>query len=198
MFRNNGVYLTPKFGFLAKNQRPGFIPEPIFLPDMTVHSAVKDDRLWCPVRALKFYLAATKELRGEVKQLFVQMVKPHEGIRTATLSSWIVKTIKCSYPPELCPGNEGDIRAHDVRGVSATWALFHNVSLSEVLSAAAWKSANTFISCYMKDTMSAECRFGARVITAGVRSARSQDLLYTSMLSGRMIAKFIFHFLIMT
>ena len=52
------VCLVPVLGILTKNQSESF-------------SAVADDKLWCPVRALKWYISHTASLRAGHKQLFI-------------------------------------------------------------------------------------------------------------------------------
>ena len=46
--------------FLAKNQVPGFSPEPIRIPSLASVVGSSDDRLLCPCRALRFYLDKTR------------------------------------------------------------------------------------------------------------------------------------------
>ena len=57
--------------FMAKNQLPSVIPEPIFIPSLSITCDRDDrDRYLCPVRALKFYLKRVKATRGTIKRLF--------------------------------------------------------------------------------------------------------------------------------
>ena len=67
---NRGVNLFFRPGFLAKNERPSFSAEPIFVPTISLSSSVHEDRLWCSVRALRYYLRRSKSLRGPTEQLF--------------------------------------------------------------------------------------------------------------------------------
>ncbi|CAG2231166.1 unnamed protein product [Mytilus edulis] len=53
----------------------------------------------------------------------------------------------------LCPAellNSFNVKAHDVRGISTSWALFNSASLEEVLSAGFWRNENSFISHYLQ------------------------------------------------
>ena len=79
--------------------------------------------------------------------------------------------IKQAYPQGQAPGLEASPHAHDVRGISASWAKFQGVPIDEIMQAAAWKSHNTFISCYMKDITESEGTFGVRVISEAARHA---------------------------
>ena len=54
----------------------------------------------------------------------------------------------------------GTPRAHDVRAVASSWALFEGVPLDDILSSAVWRSPNSFIACYLTDVVQDEGRFG--------------------------------------
>ena len=122
VWTKTGVKLSTKLGFLAKNQRINFTPEPISLHSIKHFSAVEEDKMWCPVRTLKFYIHRTKDIRKNCKQLFIKTIEPHDGVQASTLAGWIVSTIKAAYPDNLAPGLASKPHAHDVRGVSASWA----------------------------------------------------------------------------
>ena len=88
------VALFPSSDFIAKNQlaREGSQSvSPVTIPALTtiVDRQFKEDRTLCPVRALRFYLDRTKDLRGSRSLLFISFKKGHTSdIRPATLSSW--------------------------------------------------------------------------------------------------------------
>ena len=59
-----------------------------------LHISQSLDRTLCPVRALRYYLDQTKDLRGSQSLLFISFKKGHTSdIRPATLSSWLKQTI---------------------------------------------------------------------------------------------------------
>ena len=157
-FDPSGVTLLPDPSFLAKNQTMSFTPEPIHIDKMSRASSIAEDKFWCPVRALKWYLDRTRRLRSS-QQLFVQSKRPHAGVTRATISRWIADLIK-----EVVADPEG-IRAHDVRGQAASKAWFAHVPLEEIMRAATWKTPTTFVSTYMVDTVSAERSFSRTVLT---------------------------------
>ncbi len=127
---------------------------------------VSEDKLWCTVRALKWYLARTKSLRGEVSQIFISTTKPHGAVSPDTISRWIVKAIQSSNSEwPTTPG--GSIHAHDTRAVSTSWAFMKGVPLQDILQAAAWKTPSTFTSCYLRDVMQTH----GRVAQASLSSA---------------------------
>ena len=55
----------------------------------------------------------------------------------------------------------------------SSWALFNGASLKDFQQAAYWSSPNTFISCYLKDVLTAEASFASAVLksSAGSRGA---------------------------
>ena len=61
------VTLLTDPAFMAKNQVPGFKPEPIKIPSLAEAVAEEKDRLLCPCRALRFYIDKTRG--GEVLDL---------------------------------------------------------------------------------------------------------------------------------
>ena len=85
--------------FIAKNQlaREGSQSvSPVTIPALTtiVDRQFKEDRTLCPVRAPRYYLDRTKDLRGSRSLLFISIEKGHTSdIRPATLSSWLKQTI---------------------------------------------------------------------------------------------------------
>ena len=54
-----GVRLVPRPGFIAKNQSPSSQSVEVFLLSMSSFSSVEADKVWCPVRALKWFLDRT-------------------------------------------------------------------------------------------------------------------------------------------
>ena len=65
----NGVRLVPRPDFIAKNQSPSSQSVEIFLPSISSLSSVEADKVWCPVRALKWYLDRTKDKRSSLLPL---------------------------------------------------------------------------------------------------------------------------------
>jgi hypothetical protein len=47
-------------------------------------------------------------------------------------------------------GTRTQSKAHDVRALASSWALFNNASLNEVLSAGFWRGERSFLSHYLR------------------------------------------------
>ena len=166
-FDQDGVTLLPRAGFLAKNQSLAFTPEPIFLPSLSKYSGVKRDCLVCPVRMLKFYLARTRALRGEVDQLFIGTKKPHLRVTKQTLSRWIVGVVKGAYKKFNI--DLPSVHAHDTRALTASWALYSGVSIDNIIGSVGWRRCSTFQNTYLRDVPNRPLR-NAQTAVAALRA----------------------------
>ena len=119
----------------------------------TLDSSLKEDRSLCPVRALRYYLDKTKDLRDKKELVFVSFKKNFDkDISPFTISSWIKQTVLLCYQlSDQKPLTLHQVKAHDVRAFAASKAFQGGVSLEQILSACHWKSHNTFTQFYLKD-----------------------------------------------
>ena len=146
------VALFPSSDFIAKKQlaREGSQSvSPVTIPALTtfVDRQFKEDRTLCLVRALRYYLDQTKDLRGSRSLLFISFKKGHTSdIRPATLSSWLKQTILLCY-------KQADQQAFDLTsGPSRPLKTFYGgVSVDQIMQACHCKSHNTFTKFYLKD-----------------------------------------------
>ena len=152
------VVLFPSSDFIAKNQlaREGSQSvSPVTIPALTtiVDRQFKEDRTLCPVRALRFYLDRTKDLRGSRSLLFISFKKGHTSdIRPATLSSWLKQTILLCYKQADQQALDlVQVKAHDIRAFAASKAFYGGVSVDQIMQACHWKAHNTFTNFYLKD-----------------------------------------------
>ena len=164
-WETNGVRLIPHAKFVAKNQTMNSSPSETFIPSLKTLSSVSEDKLWCPVRALKWYLHRTKDIRTS-DNLFVSINSPHGAVSPDTISRWIVQAIKAGGMPTILTQK---VRAHDTRGMASSWALFQGVPLADILKAAYWHNPNTFTSCYLSDVLSNEAAFASAVLSCPSR-----------------------------
>ena len=113
----------------------------------------KEDRTLCPVRALRYYLDRTKDLRGSRSLLFISFKKGHTSdIRPATLSSWLKQTILLCYKQaDQQVLDMVQVKAHDIRAFAASKAFYGGVSVDQIMQACHWKAHNTFTNFYLKD-----------------------------------------------
>ena len=177
----HGIRLIPALGFLTKNQSTSFQPPDIFVPDITKHSGSSDDKPWCPVRTLKWYLARTKQLRGTTSQLFITTVKPHHPASKDTIARWTVSAIKFANRNWPSPPDDDEtlrgITAHDVRAVSSSWAFFRGVPMEDICKAACWKTPSTFTAYYLSDIPQRDSTHGRSVLAPPSAESRSPTML---------------------
>ena len=133
---------------------------PVVIPALTtiVDRQFKQDRSLCPVRALRYCLDRTKDLRGDRSLLFISFKKGHStDIRPATLSSWLKKTIfLCYKQSEQQALDLVEVKAHNIRAFAASKAFYGGVSVDQIMQACHWKGHNTFTNFYLKDLTWAE------------------------------------------
>ena len=154
----SNVSLSPSPSFISKNHLAKEGPScvaPVIIPALapSLDRSLKEDRSLCPVRALRYYLDKTKDLRSGKELVFVSFGKSFQkDIVPATISSWIKQTILLCY--QLSDQQAQDfhqVRAHDVRAFAASKAFQGGVPLDLILAACHWKSHNTFTQFYLKD-----------------------------------------------
>ena len=128
-------------------------PQWLFQPWPQLWISPSSQRSLCPVRALRYYLDRTSDLRQNKELVFVSFKKGFDkDISPATISSWIKQTVILCY--ELSDQEAytlHQVKAHDVRAFAASKAFQSGVSLEQILSACHWKSHNTFTQFYLKD-----------------------------------------------
>ena len=97
------VSLYPSPSFLSKNQLAKEGPDsvaPVVIPALapSLDRSLKGDRSLCPVRALRYYLDRTSDLRQNKELVFVSFKKGFDkDISPATISSWIKQTVILCY-----------------------------------------------------------------------------------------------------
>ena len=152
------VSLYPSPSFLSKNQLAKEGPDsvaPVVIPALapSLDRSLKGDRSLCPVRALRYYLDRTADLRQNKELVFVSFKKGFDkDISPATISSWIKQTVILCYElSDQAALTLHQVKAHDVRAFAASKAFQSGISLYQILSACHWKSHNTFTQFYLKD-----------------------------------------------
>ena len=152
------MLLYPNLEFVPKTQlgnQGSAVLQPIVVKALSriLSPRMEEDRVLCPVRALRFYLDRTKDMRGERKRLFIAFKKGYtKDICKSTVSSWLKKTIVLTH--ELASKDTCQlvgVKAHDVRAMASSWALQKSVSMDGILAACRWKNHSTFTQYYLKD-----------------------------------------------
>ena len=143
------IRMVPKF--IPKNQRPEIIPEPMKFPGIAHLFPNEPERLLCPVRVLGLYIVRSAERAQDHSQekLFVHF-NPTTQMFTTHFRRWVAETIRLTFENS----SESDlpkIKAHDVRGISASITFYRNTPLKELCGLIGWKSSNVFVRHYLRD-----------------------------------------------
>ena len=138
-------------GFVAKTESDSNpIPRHFLLKSLKDFVGdLEQDALLCPVRAMKFYLAATRDLSPRPAHLFVSPRCRHRAISKNAVSFFLRETI--SGAGALSSDEGRGPRAHSIRGVSTSLTFLRNWSTKQVLTAATWRSNSTFAAYYLRD-----------------------------------------------
>ena len=135
------VALSPSPSFISNNQlaREGSgsvstVVIPALAP--TLDGSLAHDRTLCPVRALRFYVDRTKDMREGKELLFVSLRKGvNKDIAPATISSWIKQTIILCYQLSDKEAHTlHQVKAQDVRAFAASTAFQAGSTLKQVLT----------------------------------------------------------------
>ena len=162
------VYLEPRSDFLAKNQtsrsvthQRRFKLKALVKPAHKVNypagspeaAQYNKNKLLCPVRALRLYLARTAHRRSQSASLFVSL-QPNrrKDITKQSIANWIRRTIKLCY--SLVgdnPLNLGRASVHEIRSLTSSLKFERNLSVDSIMQSCIWKSGNTFTRFYLKN-----------------------------------------------
>lgn len=113
----------------------------------------------CVALALKTYISATQNIRGDIKKLFISTRKPYKAITTQTLSRW-VKTILSRS------GVDTDtFKAHSTRHASTSAAYRKGLDLEVIRKTVGWsKKSEVFAKFYNRPVIDA-CSFARSVLS---------------------------------
>ena len=170
-WENGGVRLLPSL-LLDKNQSVSFTPSKVFLLSLKEFSP--DDKVHCPVRALKWYLGLTKPLRGVEKALFIQSREPYTKATKSTVAGRVKVAIAGGGSRTFLRsgGNIWASKPMTLEGLQLLglqWPECHEA----FMDAAAWSRPQTFAQFYLKDLPATKGRFSRAVlVTAGTASRK--------------------------
>ena len=132
----------------------------------------KEYRKNCPIRALTYYVEATKNIRTDNLDLFVNFTDTAIGkpVTKRIIASWLASVIRNAYSVMGHP-DPLSIRAnpHSLRGVAASYAELASVAPKEICRAATWSKYCIFSQFYRLDSIAAS-QFGAGVLKTASRA----------------------------
>ena len=134
------------------------LPRSVIVPSLADFAGDLPERVQCPVRAIKFLRKAVRSASYILSRLFVSP-RNMERAMLFYLRQLIVDSgaVSSSRPP----------RAHDIRGIATSLNYYSNLSLSNLMQVATWKSNCVFASRYLKEVSATQDnirQFGPLVI----------------------------------
>ena len=136
------------------------LPRSIIVPSLSDFAGDLPERVHCPVRAIKYLRKAARSTS------FIPFRIPRNPERAMSknamsfyLRQLIVDSgaVSSARPP----------RAHDIRGISTSLNYYSNLSLSNLMQVATWRSNHVFASRYLKEVSATQDniqQFGPLVI----------------------------------
>lgn len=152
-FNRNGAICALRLDFLAKNENPSKPwPGTFEVPNLTDLVGQEEERLLCPVRALKAYISRTKDVRGSSSSLWCSVKDPQKPLSKNALSFFLRETIREAHL--LCEEeNFGllKVKAHEIRAIATSLAYRKNMSVKQIMEATFWRSDSVFASHYLRE-----------------------------------------------
>ncbi|XP_068221279.1 uncharacterized protein [Palaemon carinicauda] len=152
-FNQDGAVCALRIDFLSKNENPSKPwPGTFEVPNLTNMVGQEEERLLCPVRALRAYLSRTKRLRGASSSLWCSVKDPQKPLSKNALSFFLRETIREAHL--FCEEkNFGllKVKAHEVRAVATSLAYRKNMSVKQIMDATFWRSNSVFASHYLRE-----------------------------------------------
>ena len=139
------------------------LPRSVIVPSLSDFAGDLPERVQCPVRAIKFLRKAARSASYIPSRLFVSPRNPERAMSKNAISFYLRQLIfdsgavSTSRPP----------RAHDIRGIATSLNYYSNLSLSNLMQVATWKSNRVFASRYLKEVSATQDnirQFGPLVI----------------------------------
>ena len=134
------------------------LPRSIIVPSLSDFAGDLPERAHCPVRAVKYLRKAARSASFIPSRLFVSPRNPERAM-SFYLRQLIVDSgaVSSARPP----------RAHDIHGISTSLNYYSNLSLSNLMQVATWRSNRVFASRYLKEVSATQDniqQFGPLVI----------------------------------
>ena len=139
------------------------LPRSVIVPSLSDFAGDLPERVQCPVRAIKYLRKAARSASYIPPRLFVSPRNLERAMSKNAISFYLRQLItdsgavSTSRPP----------RAHDIRGIATSLNYYSNLSLSNLMQVATWKSNRVFASRYLKEVSATQDnirRFGPLVI----------------------------------
>ena len=165
--RDRLLSICTELGIHANHTKSSLVPNPlprsVIVPSLSDFAGDLPERVQCPVRAIKFLRKAARSASYIPSRLFVSPRNLERAMSKNAMSFYLRQLIvdsgavSTSRPP----------RAHDIRGIATLLNYYSNLSLSNLMQVATWKSNRVFASRYLKEVSATQDnirQFGPLVI----------------------------------
>ena len=116
-----------------------------------IHLKQFDEKCLCVVRAIKEYLARTKDIVPQgTDNFFVSYLKPHGPVTKDRLAGW-VRIVLTRAGIDVSA-----FKAHSVRGASTSKLASLNLPVKAIMAKASWLAESTFRKYYQKEILPVE------------------------------------------
>ena len=139
------------------------LPRSVIVPSLSDFAGDLPERVHCPARAIKYLRKAARSASFIPSRLFVSPRNPERAMSKNAMSFYLRQLIVDSgavfsaRPP----------RAHNIRGIATSLNYYSNLSLSNLMQVATWRSNRVFASHYLKEVSATQDniqQFGPLVI----------------------------------
>ena len=139
------------------------LPRSVIVPYLSDFAGDLPERVQCPVRAIKFLRKAARSASYIPSRLLVSPRNPERAMSKNAMSFYLRQLIVDSGAVSTSrpPG------AHDIRGIATSLNYYSNLSHSNLMQVATWKSNRVFASRYLKEVSATQDnirQFGPLVI----------------------------------
>lgn len=107
----------------------------------------------CPISHLEHYRERTSDLRKKEDKIFLSYIKPHQGIVSETMGSWVKQILKLSGI------DVSKFSAHSVRHASSSLAKKRGISIKNIMDKGRWSSSSVWQKFYYKEVPSDKEKF---------------------------------------
>ena len=114
-------------------------------------AAYPHDTQLCVVNCINKYIQLTKDLRGDIDNLFITLQKPYKPASRDTLRRWLITLLNDAGV------NVKEFKCHSTRSASTSAAAASNVPIDIIIQAAGWRGERTFADYYNKPIDEANC-----------------------------------------
>ena len=137
---------------------------------MDILGLEEEERVLCPLRAIRYYIHRTGKIRGPASSLWCAVRNPSSPMSKNAISFFLRDLIREAHAqieenrlPIL------KVKAHDIRAVATSLAFRHNLSLESILNCTFWRSKSLFATHYLKEveTIYENCSTLGGLLVAG-------------------------------